>query len=87
MQVINLNSSSHMEGNNKQMKGLMITATEDIIVQAASINDLSSDAYLALPLNTLSKEYFIITYQYIYDKFYIGRFISSSYKVIFFNFY
>ena len=61
-----------MEGNNKQMKGLLITASEDITVQAGSINDLSSDAYLVLPLNTLSKEYFVITYQYIYDKYYVG---------------
>ncbi|CAD5123116.1 DgyrCDS11490 [Dimorphilus gyrociliatus] len=72
MQVVNFNTSVHIEGNNKQMKGLMISASEDITVQAGSINDLSSDAYLALPLDTLSKEYYIITYQYIYDKHYLG---------------
>ena len=47
--------------------GLLITATGDVTVQGASINDLSSDAYLALPVDVLGTEYYCISYVYPRD--------------------
>ena len=43
---------------------MLITATGDVTVQGASINDLSTDAFLALPTHVLGTEYVIMSYLY-----------------------
>lgn len=40
-------------------------ANGDVTVQAGSINDLSSDAFLVLPLAALGYEYYVMCYQYM----------------------
>ena len=44
--------------------GIHIQASDDISVQAASTNDLSTDAYTALPMTSLGTHYYVITYIY-----------------------
>ena len=45
--------------------GIHIEASGDITVQGASINDLTTDAFLALPTHVLSVDYYIISYRYM----------------------
>ena len=44
--------------------GIHIEASGDVTVQGASINDLSSDAYLALPTHVLGVDYYTMSYLY-----------------------
>ena len=41
---------------------ILIRATLPITLQVASVNDLSSDAYLALPRSNLGTEYYVMSY-------------------------
>ena len=43
---------------------MSITSTKYITVQVASINDYSSDVYMALPTDSLSTNYSVISYVY-----------------------
>ncbi|KAK2169631.1 hypothetical protein LSH36_8g06014 [Paralvinella palmiformis] len=52
----------HLSGNGIEYKGVLIEATGDIVVQAANINDLSTDAFLVLPTQSLGVEYFVMSY-------------------------
>ena len=45
--------------------GIHIESSGDITVQGASINDLTTDAFLALPTHVLSVDYYIISYRYM----------------------
>ena len=44
--------------------GVLVESTGDISVQGASINDLSTDSFLAIPAESLGMDYFIMTYMY-----------------------
>ena len=39
-------------------------STDEVTVQAASINDLTSEAFLAYPTHALGTEYYIMSYQF-----------------------
>ena len=43
---------------------ILIRATLPITLQVASVNDLSSDAYLAIPRSSLGTEYYVMSYIY-----------------------
>lgn len=47
--------------------GVLVTATDDITVQAASINDLTSEAFLAYPTHALGKDYFVMSYHFNHE--------------------
>ena len=42
--------------------GILIEADGEVTVQGASINDLSTDAFLALPTHVLGTDYYIMSY-------------------------
>ncbi len=44
--------------------GILVTSDMPITLQVASVNDLSSDAYLALPRSTLGTDYVVTSYLY-----------------------
>jgi len=41
-----------------------ITSTADVTVQAASVSDWSTDAYLGLPTDVIGRKYYVLTYLY-----------------------
>jgi hypothetical protein len=43
----------------------LISSSGDVTVQGGSINDLSSDSFLALPSHVLDTSYYVMTYVYI----------------------
>ncbi len=44
--------------------GLLVTASDDITLQAASINDLTSEAFLAYPTHALGTDYYVMSYHF-----------------------
>ena len=44
--------------------GIEVEASSDIMVHAANVNELSSDAFLVLPIKALGTDYFIMSYIY-----------------------
>ena len=46
------------------LSGIRVEASGDIIVQAGSINALTSDGFLVLPLEALGYEYLVMSYRY-----------------------
>ncbi|KAI0237404.1 hypothetical protein LSAT2_012090 [Lamellibrachia satsuma] len=54
----------YMSGSSLKKKGIRVEASGDIIVQAGSINSLTSDGFLVLPLEALGYEYLVMSYRY-----------------------
>lgn len=45
-----------------QNRGIHVTAQQPVVVYGMNERNFTSDAYLGLPVNTLGKEYFVLTY-------------------------
>ncbi|XP_078660357.1 IgGFc-binding protein-like isoform X3 [Branchiostoma floridae x Branchiostoma belcheri] len=51
-----------LRGSDKQNTGILVTATDEIVVYGVFAEQASSDAYLALPTDVLGTEYFVSCY-------------------------
>ena len=52
------------------ISGMVVEADGDISIHVGQINDLSSDVYLALPVDSLYTDYYAMTYVYTEDSVY-----------------
>lgn len=44
--------------------GVYVKSDEEIVLQGASINDLTSEAFLVLPVHSLGYEYYVMSYDF-----------------------
>ena len=50
-----------LEGSGKSKKGILIEATQDIVVYAMNKIKFSSESYLALPVDAIGYDYYVAT--------------------------
>ncbi|XP_019620166.1 PREDICTED: IgGFc-binding protein-like [Branchiostoma belcheri] len=63
VQTVNLpRTAVELRGSASQSTGILVTATEEIVVYGVFAEQASSDAYLALPTDVLGTEYFVSCY-------------------------
>ncbi|XP_062607186.1 uncharacterized protein LOC134268975 [Saccostrea cucullata] len=59
---VNISSSLRMSGTSLSSKGLLIEASNEIVVYGFNKEPFSNDAFLAIPCDAIGTEYFVTTY-------------------------
>ncbi|CAC5401261.1 unnamed protein product [Mytilus coruscus] len=57
-----------LEGTVKESKGILVSADDEVVIYGVNKQTKSNDAFLGLPVDVLSDEYFAITYYPPYRK-------------------
>ncbi|XP_076472736.1 SCO-spondin-like isoform X3 [Babylonia areolata] len=63
VQTVKVPHSIRGKGIEKSNKGIRIQATEEVSVYGVNLEPHSTDAYVALPVDVLGKEYYALTYE------------------------
>ncbi|ELU07357.1 hypothetical protein CAPTEDRAFT_228404 [Capitella teleta] len=62
--IHDLDVELNLAGSDTEDKGVLVEASGYISVQGASINTLSTDGYMAFPMNSLKHDYYIMSYMF-----------------------
>ncbi|XP_071168590.1 uncharacterized protein [Mytilus edulis] len=57
-----INLKLRLNGSVKEKKGILVTATDEIVIYGVNKQDYSNDAFLGLPIDVLAMEYYTVTY-------------------------